>query len=102
MHIYIGVHQGQLGVQSIEPFHRLRYLRPLATTTERQRHRGNRINMQTAVAVLVPGVVALFGVTSAVLGFIAEAKRLKVKLVWLICRVAAVIGGGGQKRRSGL
>ncbi|CAD6333721.1 unnamed protein product [Miscanthus lutarioriparius] len=47
--------------------------------------------MQTAVAVLVSGVVALFGVTSAVLGFIAEAKRLKVKLVWLICRVAAVI-----------
>ena len=30
--------------------------------------------MQTAVAVLVSGVVALFGVTSAVLGFIAEAK----------------------------
>jgi len=34
--------------------------------------------MQTAVAVLVSGVVALFGVTSAVLGFIAEANRLKV------------------------
>ncbi|CAD6272041.1 unnamed protein product [Miscanthus lutarioriparius] len=33
--------------------------------------------MQTAVAVLVSGVVALFGVTSAVLGFIAEANRLK-------------------------
>jgi len=36
------------------------------------------MNMQTAVAVLVSGVVALFGVTSAVLGFIAEANRLKV------------------------
>jgi hypothetical protein len=34
--------------------------------------------MQTAVAVLVSGVVALFGVTSAVLGFIAEANKLKV------------------------
>ena len=34
--------------------------------------------MQTAVAVLVSGVVALFGVTSAVLGFIAEVNRLKV------------------------
>ncbi|KAG0518226.1 hypothetical protein BDA96_09G157400 [Sorghum bicolor] len=33
--------------------------------------------MQTAVAVLVSGVVALFGVTSAVLGFIAEANKLK-------------------------
>ncbi|AQK93592.1 uncharacterized protein LOC100279051 [Zea mays] len=32
--------------------------------------------MQTAVAVLLSGVVALFGVTSAVLAFIAEAKRL--------------------------
>jgi len=40
--------------------------------------RGSRINMQTAVAVLVSGVVALFGVTSAVLGFIAEANKLKV------------------------
>ena len=30
--------------------------------------------MQAAMAVLVSGVVALLGVTSAVLGFIAEAK----------------------------
>jgi hypothetical protein len=34
--------------------------------------------MQTAVAVLLSGVVALFGVTSAVLALIAEAKRLTV------------------------